>query len=133
MKQYTPEELNQLSKEEIVSLLMQSQNEAARFKERLEELQMHLFGRSTERLECLGQLSAFNEAEIVCDEEEKEPEIEDAVVARSKRPRGKLADHLEMEGPVTFVSLCCFFAHICSRPSLLLSTDRVPRQTARDI
>ena len=38
MKQYTPEELNQLSKEEIVSLLMQSQNEAARFKERLEEL-----------------------------------------------------------------------------------------------
>ena len=26
-------------------------------------------------------------------------------------------------------SLCCFFAHICSRPSLLLSTDRVPRQT----
>ena len=32
-------------------------------------------------------------------------------------------------------SLCYFFAHICSRPSLLLSTDRVPRQTetaARD-
>ena len=26
-------------------------------------------------------------------------------------------------------SLCCFFAHIWSRPSLLLSTDRVPRQT----
>ena len=95
MKQYTPEELNQLSKEEIVSLLMQSQNEAARFKERLEELQMHLFGRSTERLECLGQLSAFNEAEIVCDEAEKEPEIEDAVVARSKRPRGKLAEDLK--------------------------------------
>ena len=95
MKQYTPEELNQLSKEEIVSLLMQSQNEAARFKERLEELQLHLFGRSTERLECLGQLSAFNEAEIVCDEEEKEPEIEDAVVARSKRPRGKLAEDLK--------------------------------------
>ena len=95
MKQYTPEELNQLSKEEIMSLLMQAQNEAARFKERLEELQMHLFGRSTERLECLGQLSAFNEAEIVCDEEEKEPEIEDAVVARSKRPRGKLAEDLK--------------------------------------
>lgn len=33
--------------------------------------------------------------------------------------------------------ICCprfallFFAHICSRPSLLLSTDRVPRQTER--
>ena len=36
---------------------------------------------------------------------------------------------MEMEGPVTFVSLCCFFAHICSRPSLLLITDWVPRQT----
>ena len=51
MKQYTPEELNKLSKEEIVALLMQSQKEAALFKERLEELQMHLFGRSTERME----------------------------------------------------------------------------------
>ena len=39
MKQYTPEELNKLSKEEIVALLMQSQKEAALFKERLEELQ----------------------------------------------------------------------------------------------
>ena len=48
MKQYTPEELNKLSKEEIVALLMQSQKEAALFKERLEELQMHLFGRSTD-------------------------------------------------------------------------------------
>ena len=36
-----------------------------------------------------------------------------------------------MEGPVVLVSFCCFFAHICSRPSLLLSTDRVPRQTER--
>lgn len=32
MKQYTPEELNKLSKEEIVALLMQSQNEAAIFR-----------------------------------------------------------------------------------------------------
>ena len=64
MKQYTPEELNKLSKEEIAALLMQSQNEAAIFRARLEELQMHLFHRSTERLECLGQESAFNEAEV---------------------------------------------------------------------
>ena len=34
-----------------------------------------------------------------------------------------------MEESVVLVSLCCFFAHICSRSSLLLSTDRVPRQT----
>ena len=70
MKQYTPEELNKLSKEEIVALLMQSQKEAALFKERLEELQMHLFGRSTERMECLGQESIFNEAEGKYNEEE---------------------------------------------------------------
>lgn len=85
MKQYTPEELNKLSKEEIVALLMQSQKEAALFKERLEELQMHLFGRSTERMECLGQESIFNEAEVKYNEEENEPEIEKAVVVRSKR------------------------------------------------
>ena len=34
-----------------------------------------------------------------------------------------------MEESVVLVSLCCFFSHICSRSSLLLSTDRVPRQT----
>ena len=38
-----------------------------------------------------------------------------------------------MEGSVVLVSLCCFFAHICSRPSLLLITDWVPRQTGRGI
>ena len=38
-----------------------------------------------------------------------------------------------MEGPVVLVSFCCFFAHICSRPCLLLITDRVPRQTVRGI
>ncbi|WP_419027357.1 transposase [Dysosmobacter sp.] len=41
----------------------------------------------------------------------------------------KKIGHMEMEESVVLVSLCCFFAHICSRPSLLLSTDRVPRQT----
>ena len=95
MKQYTPEELNKLSKEEIVALLMQSQKEAALFKERLEELQMHLFGRSTERMECLGQESIFNEAEEKYSEEENEPEIEKAVVVRPKRPCGKLAEVLK--------------------------------------
>ena len=95
MKQYTPEELNKLSKEEIVALLMQSQKEAALLKERLEELQMHLFGRSTERMECLEQESIFNEAEVKYNEEENEPEIEKAVVVRSKRPRGKLGEDLK--------------------------------------
>ena len=95
MKQYTPEELNKLSKEEIVALRMQSQKEAALFKERLGELQMHLFGRSTERMECLGQESIFNEAEAKYSEEENEPEIEKAVVVRPKRPRGKLAEDLK--------------------------------------
>ena len=38
-----------------------------------------------------------------------------------------------MEGSVVLVSLCCFFAHICSRPSLLLITDRVPRQTGQGV
>ena len=36
-----------------------------------------------------------------------------------------------MEKSVVLVSFCCFFAHICSRPSLLLSTDRVPRQAEK--
>lgn len=95
MKKYTAEELKKLSKEEIVTLLLQSQNEVSLFQEKLEEMKIQRFGRSTERMECLGQESIFNEAEAEYNAETVEPSVEDAVVVRPKRPRGKLDEDLK--------------------------------------
>ena len=89
MKQHTAEELNALSKEEVVALLMQTERQAALFYDKLAEEQAKKFGRSTERLECLGQESCFNEAEAESNDEETEPELEEVAVIRKKRPRGK--------------------------------------------
>lgn len=97
MKQYTVEELNTLQKEEIIALLMQAQNQIALFSERFAVMQANRFGRHTERLECLGQISFFNEAEVESTEEEPEPEpeAEEAVRPRPKRPKGKLDQDLK--------------------------------------
>ena len=62
MKQYTAEELNALSREEIVALLMQTQKQNALFMEQIATMQAQWFGRKTERLEYLGQENFFNEA-----------------------------------------------------------------------
>ena len=62
MKQYTAEQLNALSKEDVVALLMQMQKQNAIFMEQIAAMQSRQFGRKTERLECLGQESFFNEA-----------------------------------------------------------------------
>lgn len=47
MKQYTVEELNKLSKEQIVALLMQSQKQNALFMEQIATMQSQRFGRKT--------------------------------------------------------------------------------------
>ena len=97
MKQYTIEELNSLQKEEVVALMVQLQKQNDILTEQLAVMQASRFGRSTERLDCLGQTNFFNEVEDVCDETKPEPEIEDvAVVAKkAKRPSGKLDKNLE--------------------------------------
>ena len=97
MKQYTIEELNSLQKEEVVALMVQLQKQNDILTEQLAVMQASRFGRSTERLDCLGQTNFFNEVEDVCDETKPEPEIEDvAVVAKkAKRPSGKLDKDLE--------------------------------------
>ena len=95
MKQYAADELKNLSKEDIIALLLQSQNEISLFQEKLAEMQIQRFGRSTERMECLGQESIFNEAEAEYNEETQEPTIEEAATVRPKRPRGKLDEMLK--------------------------------------
>jgi hypothetical protein len=95
MKQYTAEELNALSKEEVVALLIQTQKQNALFMEQIATMQAQRFGRKTERLECLGQLSCFNEAEIEAAKDTDEPETEEISYTRKKRTPGKLDEMLK--------------------------------------
>lgn len=95
MKQYTAEELNALSKEEIVAILMQTQKQNALFMEQIATMQAQRFGRRTERLECLGQESFFNEAEAEAEKDTDEPETEEISYTRTKRKPGKLDEMLK--------------------------------------
>lgn len=91
MKQYTVEELNQLSKEQIVALFMQSQKQIALFSEQIATMQSQRFGRKTERLECLGQMSIFNEAEVEAEKDTEEPEAEEPVARTCNRKNASRA------------------------------------------
>mgnify|MGYP002857279696 CR=1 FL=1 len=98
MKQHTAEELNKLSKEEIVALLMQVEKQNALFMEQIATMQSQRFGRKTERLECLGQESLegfFNEAEAEAEKDTDEPETEEVTYTRTKRKPGKLDEMLK--------------------------------------
>lgn len=95
MKQYTAEELNALSKGEIVALLMQTQKQNAMFMEQIATMQAQRLGRKTERLECLGQGSIFNEAEAESEKDTDEPETEEISYTRTKRKPGKLDEMLK--------------------------------------
>ena len=56
MKRHTVEELNALSKEEMVALLMQLEKQNALFAEQIATMQAQRFGRKSERLsEIVGQ------------------------------------------------------------------------------
>ena len=101
MKQYSAEELNQMNKEDVIALLLQSQKQNALFWEQLATMQAQRFGRKTEKLEELaGQLGMFNEAEAEAEKAEPEdetgePETEEITYTRTKRPKGKLDEMLK--------------------------------------
>ena len=95
MKQHTAEELNKLSKEEIVALLMQAEKQNTLFMEQIATMQSQRFGRKTERLECLGQESIFNEAEAEAEKDTDDPETEEVSYTRTKRKPGKLDEMLK--------------------------------------
>ena len=95
MKQYTAEELNKLDKDEIVALLLQAQKQNAFFMEQIATMQSQRFELKTERLECLGQESIFNEAETEAAKETDEPETEEISYTRTKRKPGKLDEMLK--------------------------------------
>ena len=117
---YTAEQLNNLSQEELIKLVLSSQKEIQdtqaelsqvneelakldaklqKFMEEVADSDRHRFGRSTEFFEFDGQISFFeyegityfNEAEAVCDEDNA---LNPVPLARPARPKGKKAADL---------------------------------------
>ena len=95
MTKYSEEELNNLNKEDLVKLLLETQNEYFRLAEQNTINVMNRFSRSSEKMEIEGQLS-FNEAEAEVNYVAKEPEIDEVItVAAHKRKAGKRKKDLE--------------------------------------
>lgn len=103
--QYTKEELDALSKDTLITLLLSMQTELGSLRkevtsmnekmsvllERLDTSNMKAFGRSTEKLEELMDDRLFNEAEAVADADPdgEEPDFDEVMSPELKRTRQK--------------------------------------------
>lgn len=87
------QQLNSLSKDELVSAVLSMQNTIANQEERISQLLQQLFGRKSEKHlseEDDGQLNIFNEAEAIAEtSEDKEPEEIQTITYTRKKTAGK--------------------------------------------
>ncbi len=94
---HTLEELNQLSREELVTVILTMQGQLDALNENIERLieqvriaNQHRFGRKTETMQSIeGQLSFFNEAEAFYDKDAKEPEADEVLPRSPRRKKAK--------------------------------------------
>lgn len=90
MKQLSSSELNSLSKEDMIAMMLQMQQQINLLSEKLAIANARFFGRSTERLNTLpGQINLFNEAEAAAEEAVTEPDIEHVTVHKKKKGQRK--------------------------------------------
>ena len=129
MTKYSPEELNSFSKEQLISLYVNLQDQMEKLNQNMEALleQIRLanqqrFGRKTEKLDQIeGQMSLFNETEEAADLSVPEPSAEEVVPARKKKQKGKRAEDLKdlprekYEHKLTDEQLDAFFGKGCWR------------------
>ena len=98
MAKHTLNELGNMSREELITIILSMQGQLDALNENIEKLieQVRLansyrFGRHTETLKSIdGQLSFFDEAETLFDAAAQEPSVEEAVaVTRKKKSKGQ--------------------------------------------
>ena len=94
---YTKEELQELSPEALVLLVLSQQEQLSRLNDNIETLieqiriaNQNRFGRKSEKLDAIdGQMSLFNEAEAYSDESVPEPPEEAVIPAKRRKEKGK--------------------------------------------
>ena len=97
MEKYTVEDMKKMSKEDLIDILIDAQNQIMLFKEQLAVANNNRFGSKSEKLkpEDDDQIHIFNEAEALQDEKhEEEPATEIITYTRKKRPVGKKEEDL---------------------------------------
>ncbi len=104
-ERYTADELNKCSKADLKLIVLSMQDQLNQMNDNLEKLMEQIrianqdkYGRRSERLDVLeGQLSFFNEAECLCEEETKEPSFDDIIPpkTRKKKTKGRREEDLK--------------------------------------
>lgn len=98
VKQYTLDELNNCSRDELVTLILMMQGQISALNENVEKLieeirvaNSYRFGKKTEKLAVIdGQLSFFDEADAAFDKSVPEPSPEEVLVIRkNKKKKGQ--------------------------------------------
>lgn len=92
-RKHTLDELNNLSREELVTIILTMQGQLDALNENIERLieqvriaNQHRFGRKTETMQSIeGQLSFFDEADALYDKDAKEPEADEVLPPRPRR------------------------------------------------
>lgn len=92
---HTLGELNNLSREELITIILGMQGQLDALNENIEKLieqvrlaNQHRFGRRTETMESIeGQLSFFNEADALFNPLVQEPDVEEVLPRKAKKKR----------------------------------------------
>lgn len=104
-QKHTLTELNNLSHEELVTLVLTMQGQLDSLKESIETLieqvriaNQHRFGRRTETMASIeGQISFFDEAEALYDETIPEPDADEVLLSKKKKPKVKGQRELDLK------------------------------------
>lgn len=94
---HTLGELNNLSREELITIILGMQGQLDALNENIEKLieqirlaNQHCFGRRTETMESIeGQLSFFNEADALFNPLVQEPDVEEVLLRKAKKKKAK--------------------------------------------
>lgn len=107
-KKYTPDELNDLSRQELILLVISMQDQLEQLNANMERLieqisiaNQQRFGRHSERLDVIdGQLDLFNEAEALSEEAGNvpEPSIDEALPQQPKRKKKTGTRNADLSG-----------------------------------
>ncbi|MBQ0009184.1 MAG: IS66 family transposase [Firmicutes bacterium] len=96
-QKHTLSELNNCSKEELITIILTMQGQLDTLNENIEKLieqvriaNQQRFGRHTETMDSIdGQLSFFDEADVTYDESVEEPSVEEILPAKTKKKKSK--------------------------------------------
>lgn len=96
-RKHTPDELNTMSREELVAIILSMQGQMDALNENIEKLieqvrlaNQHRFGRHTETLSSIeGQLSFFDEADAMYNAAVPEPKADDVIPPKPKKKKTK--------------------------------------------